>query len=147
MNDSKKILIVSPAWIGDIVIAQSLLKYLKQRNTAILIDVLAPAWSHELYSVMSEINEIFIMPVGHSQFQLKKRWELGKKLRIKKYHQAIILPNSWKSAIVPFAARIPLRTGWLGELRFGLLNDWRILNKKKRRKQDDTKGSMHSKTY
>lgn len=131
MNDSKKILIVSPAWIGDIVIAQSLLKYLKQRNTAILIDVLAPAWSHELYSVMSEINEIFIMPLGHSQFQLKKRWELGKKLRIKKYHQAIILPNSWKSAIVPFAARIPLRTGWLGELRFGLLNDWRILNKKK----------------
>ncbi|HEY2567356.1 MAG TPA: lipopolysaccharide heptosyltransferase II [Candidatus Aquirickettsiella sp.] len=130
MNDSKKILIVSPAWIGDIVIAQSLLKYIKHRNPKAIIDVLAPAWSHELYSVMPEINEIFAMPLGHSQFQFKKRWQLGKGLRNKKYHQAIILPNSWKSAIIPFAARIPLRTGWLGEMRFGLLNDWRILNEK-----------------
>ena len=71
MNDSKKILIVSPAWIGDIVIAQSLLKYIKQRDPEAIIDVLAPAWSHELYSVMPEINEIFAMPLGHSQFQFK----------------------------------------------------------------------------
>lgn len=130
MNGSKKILIVSPAWIGDIVITQSLLKYIKQRDPGAIIDVLAPAWSHELYSIMPEINEIFTMPLSHSQFQVKKRWQLGKRLRKKKHHQAIILPNSWKSAIIPFAARIPLRTGWLGEMRFGLLNDWRILNKK-----------------
>jgi heptosyltransferase-2 len=131
MNGPKKILIISPAWIGDIVISQSLLKYIKQRNCETVIDVIAPAWSHELYSVMPEINEIFTMPLGHTQFQLKKRWRLGKILRNKKYHQAIILPNSWKSAIIPFAARVPLRTGWLGEMRFGLLNDWRILNKNK----------------
>ncbi len=131
MNGPKKILIISPAWIGDIVISQSLLKYIKQRNSETIINVIAPAWSHELYSVMPEINEIFSMPLGHAQFQLKKRWQLGKILRNKKYHQAIILPNSWKSAIIPFAAHIPLRTGWLGEMRFRLLNDWRILNKKK----------------
>lgn len=131
MGNSKKILIISPAWIGDIVIAQSLFKYIKQRNSKTVIDIVAPAWSSELYSVMPEINEIFTMPLGHSQFQLKKRWQFGKRLRTKKYHQAIILPNSWKSAIIPFSARIPLRTGWLGEMRFGLLNDWRILNKKK----------------
>jgi lipopolysaccharide heptosyltransferase II len=126
----KKILIVSPAWLGDMVIAQSLLKYIKHCDSETIIDVLAPAWGHELYSVMPEINEIFTMPLGHSQLQLKKRWQLGKGLRKKKYHQAIILPNSWKSAIIPFAARIPIRTGWLGEMRFGLLNDWRILKKK-----------------
>ncbi|MFZ0219144.1 MAG: lipopolysaccharide heptosyltransferase II [Candidatus Aquirickettsiella sp.] len=130
MKGPKKILIISPAWIGDIVIAQSLYKYLKHRDSETIIDVLAPAWSHELYALMPEINEIFTMPLGHSQFQLKKRWQLGKRLRSQKYHQAIILPNSWKSAIIPFAARIPIRTGWLGEQRFGLLNDWRILNKK-----------------
>ena len=130
MNTPKKILIISPAWIGDIVIAQSLLKYIKHQDSGTIIDILVPAWSHELYSTMPEINEIFIMPLGHSQFQLKTRWQLGKGLRNKKYHQAIILPNSWKSAIIPFAARIPIRTGWLGEMRFGLLNDWRILNKK-----------------
>lgn len=131
MNEPKKILIISPAWIGDVVIAQSLLKYIKHQNSETIIDVLAPAWSHELYSVMPEINEIFTMPFGHSQFQLKKRWQFGKGLRNKKYQQAIILPNSWKSAFIPFAAYIPIRTGWLGEMRFGLLNDWRILNKKK----------------
>lgn len=131
MNGPKKVLIISPAWLGDIVISQSLLKYIKQRNNETIIDVIAPAWSHELYSVMPEINEIFTMPIGHTQFQIKKRWHLGKMLRNKKYHQAIILPNSWKSAIIPFAAHIPLRTGWLGEMRFGLLNDWRILNKKR----------------
>ncbi|MGC1854357.1 MAG: lipopolysaccharide heptosyltransferase II [Candidatus Aquirickettsiella sp.] len=132
MNDHpKKILIISPAWIGDIVIAQALLKYIKHRDPEIIIDVLAPAWSHELYSVMPEINEIFTTHFDHGQFQLKKRWQLGSELRYKKYQQAIILPNSWKSAIIPFAARIPIRTGWLGEMRFGLLNDWRILNKKK----------------
>jgi lipopolysaccharide heptosyltransferase II len=130
MNDPKKILIISPAWIGDIVIAQSLFKYIKHRNLETTIDVLAPAWSHELYSVMPEINEIFTMPFGHSQLQLRKRWKLGMELRIKQYQQAIILPNSWKSGIIPFAAHIPIRTGWLGEMRFGLLNDWRILNKK-----------------
>lgn len=130
MNDPKKILIISPAWIGDIVIAQSLLKYLKHLHSEIIIDILAPVWSHELYSIMSEINEIFTMPLRHSQFQLKKRWQLGRSLRKRKYQQAIILPNSWKSAVIPFAARIPLRTGWLGEMRFGLLNDWRILDKK-----------------
>ena len=130
MNGHKKILIISPAWIGDIVIAQSLLKYLKHRDSATIIDILAPTWSHDLYSIMPEINEIFAMTLGHSQFQLKKRWQLGKALRTRKYDQAIILPNSWKSAVIPFSARIPVRTGWLGEMRFGLLNDWRILNKK-----------------
>ncbi len=126
----KKILIISPAWIGDIVIAQSLFKYIKHCNPEVIIDVLAPAWSHELYSVMPEINDLFTMPFGHSQLQLKKRWQLGKGLRKKNYQQAIILPNSWKSAVIPFSANIPIRTGWLGEMRFGLLNDWRILNKK-----------------
>jgi len=71
------------------------------------------------------------MPLGHSQLQLNRRWQLGKLLRNKGYQQAIVLPNSWKSSIIPFAARIPLRTGWRGEMRFGLLNNWKTLNKKK----------------
>lgn len=130
MNRSKKILIISPAWIGDIILAQSLFKYLKHRNSKTIIDVLAPSWSQELYSCMPEMNHFFVMPLGHAQFQFIKRWQLGKELREKKYDQAIILPNSWKSAIIPLAAHIPVRTGWLGEMRVQLLNDWRVLNKK-----------------
>lgn len=130
-SSSKKILIISPAWIGDIIIAQALFKYIKQQAPGIDIDIIAPYWSHGLISTMPEINDILDMPLGHSQFQLKNRWQLGKSLRKKGYQLAIVLPNSWKSAIIPFAARIPLRTGWLGEMRFGLLNNWKILDKKK----------------
>lgn len=129
--NSKKILIISPAWIGDIIIAQALFKYLKQQDPKKTLDIIAPHWSHGLLSAMPEINKIMDMPLGHSQFQLKRRWQIGKSLRNESYDQAIVLPNSWKSAIIPFAARIPLRTGWRGEMRVGLLNDWQVLNKKK----------------
>ncbi|MES2998522.1 MAG: lipopolysaccharide heptosyltransferase II [Pseudomonadota bacterium] len=130
-SSPRKILIISPGWIGDIIMAQPLFKYLKQKNFETKIDIIAPRWSHGLLSLMPEINEILDMPFGHSQFQLKQRWRLGNVLRNKEYQQAIVLPNSWKSAIIPFAARIPLRTGWRGEMRFGLLNDQKTLNKKK----------------
>lgn len=130
-SNPKKILIISPAWVGDIIIAQSLFKYLKRCCFASTIDIIAPRWSHELLASMPEINAVLDMPLGHAQFQLKQRWRLGKALRKNAYQHAIILPNSWKSAIIPFAARIPLRSGWLGEHRFGLLNDWKSLNKKK----------------
>jgi len=126
----QKMLIISPAWVGDIVIAQALFKYLKQQHFSIKIDIIAPRWSHGLLSLMPEINEIMDMPLGHSQLGLKQRWQLGKCLRNKRYQQAIVLPNSWKSAIIPFAAHIPLRTGWRGEMRFGLLNNCRALKKK-----------------
>lgn len=127
----KKILIISAAWIGDMVISQALFKYIKQQYAETIIDIVAPHWGHELLASMPEINEIFDLPIGHGQFQLKKRWQLGRSFRKKSYQQAIILPNSWKSAIIPLVAGIPLRTGWLGEMRFALLNDWRILDKKK----------------
>lgn len=69
------------------------------------------------------------MPLGHGQFALRARYRLGRELRCFQYQQAIVLPNSWKSALIPFFARIPKRTGYLGELRWGLLNDVRRLNK------------------
>lgn len=130
-HNPKKILIISPAWVGDIVIAQALFKYLKRECPEKTLDIIAPKWTHGLLSAMPEINKIMDMPIGHSQIELKQRWQIGKALRNKSYDQAIVLPNSWKSALIPFAARIPLRTGWRGELRFGLLNDWQVLNKKK----------------
>jgi heptosyltransferase-2 len=126
-----KILIIGPAWIGDTVMAQSLFKLLKENNPDVIIDVSAPGWSLSLLNRMPEVRQGISMPLGHGQFALKKRWELGKGLRKENYNRAIVLPNSWKSAIIPFAAKIPVRTGWIGEVRFGLLNDIRYLNKKK----------------
>jgi heptosyltransferase-2 len=77
---------------------------------------------------MPEIDRAIPMPLEHGELGLGKRWRIGRELRASNYRQAILLPNSMKSALVPFFAGIPLRTGWRGEMRYGLLNDLRVLD-------------------
>ncbi|TRW90239.1 lipopolysaccharide heptosyltransferase II [Candidatus Methylobacter oryzae] len=129
LNAAKKILVVGPSWVGDMVMAQSLFISLKNIHPDCQIDVLAPSWTLSLLQRMPEVNEAIIMPVPRGRFALMERIKLGKSLRSKGYDQAILLPNSWKSAIPTFFANIPLRTGYIGECRWGLLNDARKLNK------------------
>ncbi|MGZ5053100.1 MAG: lipopolysaccharide heptosyltransferase II [Methylobacter sp.] len=129
-NTAKKILVVGPSWVGDMVMAQSLFIALKNIHPDCQIDVLAPSWTLSLLQRMPEVREAIIMPVQRGRFALIERIELGKSLRLKGYDQAILLPNSWKSAIPTFFANIPLRTGYIGECRWGLLNDARKLDKK-----------------
>lgn len=126
-----KILIVGPAWVGDMVMAQVLFKFIKVRHPDASIDVIAPDWTRPLLERMPEVSSIFSLPFKHGQFEFLKRWKLGKSLRHHHYDEAIVLPNSWKSAIIPFAAKIPKRTGFRGEFRLGLLNNIKILDKKK----------------
>jgi len=127
---SPKILIVGPAWVGDMVMAQSLFKAIKEQNKLAIIDVLAPGWTNPLLLRMPEVRKNILMPIGHGVLALGTRYALAKELRQEKYDQAIVLPNSWKSALIPWLAKIPKRTGWMREMRFGLLNDARVLNKK-----------------
>lgn len=130
MNSKKeKILIVGPAWVGDMVMAHSLYQVLARTRHNPIIDVLAPAWTLPLLSRFPEVRRGIELPFGHGQLGLTRRWKLGKSLRSEQYDQAIILPRSLKSAIIPFAAKAKRRTGFLGELRYGLLNDIRPLNK------------------
>ncbi len=129
-SEVRRYLIVGPSWIGDMVMAQSLFITLKQQHPDCLIDVLAPAWSLPVLKRMPEVNGGISADVAHGEFSFFKRRELGRSLRQEKYTQAIVIPRSWKSALVPFFASIPLRTGYRGEMRYGLLNDIRTLNKK-----------------
>ncbi|OCG42051.1 ADP-heptose--LPS heptosyltransferase RfaF [Gilliamella sp. Bif1-4] len=124
-----KTLIIGPSWVGDMMMSQSLYRTLKQLDSNNEIDVLAPAWCRALLNKMPEVNQAIAMPLGHGEFAFKKRREIGKSLRNNHYDQAIILPNSFKSALIPFFAQIPKRTGWKGEMRYGLLNDLRKLDK------------------
>ena len=126
-----KILVVGPAWIGDMMMAQTLFKLLKQRNPSVQIHLLASAWTRPLVACMPEVDEVIDMPLGHGQFGLAERYRLGRSLANSGYQQAILLPNSFKSALIPFFAGIPLRTGWRGEMRYGLLNDLRPLDKQR----------------
>ncbi|MWN05444.1 ADP-heptose--LPS heptosyltransferase RfaF [Gilliamella sp. Pas-s95] len=124
-----KTLIIGPSWVGDMMMSQSLYRTLKQLDSNNQIDVLAPAWCRALLNKMPEVNQAIAMPLGHGEFALAKRHEIGKSLRDNHYDQAIVLPNSFKSALIPFFAKISKRTGWKGEMRYGLLNDIRKLDK------------------
>ena len=130
VSNPDAVLLVGPSWVGDMVMAQSLFKSLKARSPGSAIDVLAPGWSLPLLARMPEVRRGVEMPLGHGRLGLAERWRLGRSLR-GQYRQAIVLPNSWKSALVPYAARIPLRTGWRGEMRYGLLNDLRRLDRQR----------------
>ncbi|MDP1773774.1 MAG: lipopolysaccharide heptosyltransferase II [Methylobacter sp.] len=129
MKKYHKILIVGPSWVGDMVMAQSLFIALKNTRPDCRIDVLAPSWTLSLLERMPEVTKAIAMPLPRGKFGLMERIRLGKSLRSEGYDQAILLPNSWKSAIPPFFANIPIRTGYIGECRWGLLNDARKLDK------------------
>lgn len=124
-----KILVVGPSWVGDMMMSQSLYRTLRARYPQAIIDVMAPAWCRPLLSRMPEVNEAIPMPLGHGALAIGERRKLGHSLRERRYDRAYVLPNSFKSALVPFFANIPLRTGWRGEMRYGLLNDARVLDK------------------
>jgi len=128
-NTSRRYLIVGPSWIGDMVMAQSLFITLKQQHPDCSIDVLAPAWSLPILKRMPEVAEGISADVSHGEFSFFKRRKLGLALKKKKYTHAIVIPRSWKSALIPFFAGIPMRTGYRGEMRYGLLNDIRALDK------------------
>jgi heptosyltransferase-2 len=119
----EKILVLGPAWVGDMVLAQSLFISLKQQNPNCQIDVAAPAWTLPLLERMPEITHAIALPFKHGEFAFWERIRFGKSLRNASYTQAIILTNSLKSAFLPFAANIPRRTSFLGEMRYGLIND------------------------
>ncbi|KAB8310521.1 ADP-heptose--LPS heptosyltransferase RfaF [Erwinia endophytica] len=124
-----KILVIGPSWVGDMMMSQSLYRTLKVEYPDAIIDVMAPAWCRPLLSRMPEVSEALAMPLGHGTLGLGERRRLGKTLRNKGYERAYVLPNSFKSALVPFFANIKTRIGWRGEMRYGLLNDIRPLDK------------------
>lgn len=126
----RRILIVGPSWVGDMVMAQSLFKVLKAAGPC-EIDVLAPEWSLPILARMPEVSRGVVMPVGHGKLELGVRWKLGQSLGTVGYDQAIVLPNSLKSAMIPAFAGIPQRTGFRGEMRFFLINDMRMLSKRR----------------
>ena len=123
-----RILIAGPAWVGDMVMAQSLFKVLRAQSPQAKIDVVAPPWSEPLLARMPEVRRAVPLHVGHGELKLGERLRTGRSLRGERYTHAIVMPRSLKAALVPFFASIPLRTGFRGEMRYGLLNDVRRLD-------------------
>lgn len=101
-----KILIIGPSWVGDMVMSQSLYITLKQQYPEALIDVLAPAWCKPILERMPQVHQAIEMPLGHGDFNFLGRRALGKELKHQNYTHAFVLPNSAKSALIPWFAGI-----------------------------------------
>ena len=119
---STRVLIVAPAWIGDAILAQPLFARLRARHPQWRLDALAPAWVAPVLARMPEITHIIANPFAHGELALRRRFALGRHLAASAYQRAYVLPNSLKSALIPFFAGIPERVGFTGESRFGLVN-------------------------
>ncbi|HEX9172017.1 MAG TPA: lipopolysaccharide heptosyltransferase II [Telluria sp.] len=125
MDDSVDIartLVISPNWIGDAVMAQPLVRALKERQPARPIDVLAPAWVAPVWRATAEVDSVVETPFRHDALQLGERRSLARSLRRRGYVEAYVLPNAFKSALIPWLAGIPRRVGYRGEMRYGLIN-------------------------
>jgi heptosyltransferase-2 len=122
LNRPARILVVAPNWIGDALMAQPLLARLRARQPLARIDMLAPAWVAPVARRMPEVAGVIESSLQHGRLALRERWRLGRILKALGYDQAIVLPNTWKSALVPYFADIGIRSGYVGESRYGLLN-------------------------
>jgi heptosyltransferase-2 len=119
-------LVVAPSWIGDAILSHPLLVRLHERDPQGTIEVLAPPWCLPVYRRMPQVAATHSNPFGHGQLRLAERRRFARSLPA--YDEAIVLPNTLKSALIPWHAGIARRTGYRGEMRYGLLNDLRRLN-------------------
>jgi heptosyltransferase-2 len=117
-----RLLVISPNWIGDAVMAQPLLQLLRQQHPDSAIDVLAPGWVAPVWRAMAEVDTVIEAPFRHGALQLRERWTFARALQKRGYGAAYVLPNTLKFALIPWLAGIPKRVGYRGEMRYGLLN-------------------------
>ena len=97
-----RVLVVAPSWVGDAILSEPLVARIRAAGVDAPIDVIAPPWCGPVFARMRGIGRIIDSPAAHGQFALRDRRTLGIALRAKRYTHAYVLPNTWKSALVPF---------------------------------------------
>ena len=125
----ERILIVAPSWVGDAVLSEPLIAVLREPLQEPSIDVLAPPWCAPVYARIRGVADIVDSPFRHGELGLGRRRMLAQTLRARRYAIAFVLPNSFKSALIPWLARIPRRIGYTGEMRRALLTEARRLDR------------------
>ncbi|TMI05154.1 MAG: lipopolysaccharide heptosyltransferase II [Betaproteobacteria bacterium] len=126
---AERILIVAPSWVGDAILSETPVAVLRAPLGEPIVDVLAPPWCAPVYARMRGIGRIVDNPLGHGELGLGRRRALAREIRARAYTRAFILPNSFKSALIPWFAGIPRRIGYAGEGRRALLTETRRLDR------------------
>ncbi len=123
--DTRPILVVPYMWIGDFVRGHSVVRVLKQRWPHRPVDILTVPLTAPLLDYMPGVRKGILSDLPRSRLALAKQWALAKAMRAEDYGDVLVMPRTWKAALAPFLARIPRRTGFVGEARFVVLNDAR----------------------
>ena len=124
-DETRPILIVPYMWLGDFVRGHTVVRVLKQRWPNRPIDLLATSLCAPLVDYMPGVRSAIVCDLPRRRLAVAKQWQLATQLRAAGYGTALVLPRTWKSAIAPALAGIPERVGFVGEARFGLINQWR----------------------
>src|SRR6187455_1426169 len=130
MSDRRPILLVPYMWIGDFVRCHSVVKLLRGRYPRRPVDVLTTTLCAPLLDYMPGVRKGIVVDLPRQQLSFSQHRALAARLAAERYGSALVMPRTWKSALAPFLARIPERTGFAGEFRFGLLNDLRFGEKR-----------------
>lgn len=97
---------------------EPLLRRLHARGERLTVGALP--WVAPVYRAMPQVAEVIEFPFAHGGLQFQARRKLARQIE-GRFDTAYVLPNSLKSALLPFLASIPKRVGYLGEARVGLL--------------------------
>ena len=119
----RPIVIVPYVWIGDFVRCHSVVKLLRAQDPERSVDIVTSSLCAPLADYMPGVRQAIVADLPRRRLGLARQWELAGKLRAGGYGQALIMSRKWKAALAPWLAGIPRRTGFIGEARFGLLND------------------------
>lgn len=124
-TETSPILIIPYMWIGDFVRGHTVVRVLKERWPNRPVDVLSTSLCAPLVDYMPGVRSAVVFDLPRGRLALDRQRQLAAELRRRDYGTALVLPRTWKSALAPTLAGIPQRTGFVGEVRFGLINDWR----------------------
>jgi heptosyltransferase-2 len=115
-------LIIAPNWIGDAVMSEPLLRKLSSSGGE--LSVLATPWVAPVYRAMLNIEQVIEADFSHGKLELSLRLAIAKQLKKEAFQQVFVLPNSWKSILIPLLAKIPKIFAYKGEFRSPLLSEF-----------------------
>ena len=124
-SDTRPILIIPYMWIGDFVRNHTVVRFLTERWPNRPVDLLTTSLCAPLVDYMPGVRQGIVWDLPRGRLAVRRQFGLAKLLRAQNYGTALVLPRTWKAAIAPTLAGIPERVGWVGEFRFGLINQWR----------------------
>jgi heptosyltransferase-2 len=124
-RSSAPVLIVPYMWIGDFVRGHSVVKLLKSQNFDRPVDILATSLVAPLADYMPGVRKAMVEDLPRSRLAIGQQFAFARRLKAEAYGQVLVMPRTWKATLAPALAGIPVRTGFVGELRYGLLNDVR----------------------